>query len=377
MNFPVYIIGSGFFGATLAERITAVYGLPVAIIEKRSHIGGNCWSETYPGTDIEYHRYGSHIFHTSSQHVWDYLNTFTRFNSYQHKVYTTYRDRVYTMPINLETINSYYGINLKPWQVDGFLEKEKEHISDPKNFEEKAISLIGRPLYEAFIRGYSIKQWEKDPRELSAAIISRLPVRNSYNNRYFSDTYEGIPVDGYGRIFEKMLSSEHITIQKNTSFREIQSSIPEDALVVYTGAIDEFFDYQLGRLEWRTVDFEYEIFDLPDYQGTSVMNYADEAIPFTRMHEFKHFHPERPATDNTLVAREYSRFAAPKDEPYYPVNTPRNMDLLRKYQELGAAEPRVVFGGRLGEYRYMDMDVTIASALACFERITARLAAFN
>lgn len=374
MPRPIVIVGAGIFGATLAERLAEEAQCPVTVIDKRPHSGGNCHSAIYPDTDVEYHAYGSHIFHTSREAVWTYISRFTEFNAYRHRVYTTCRNRVYSMPINLDTINSFYGLNLKPFEVPAFLEKERKNApAAPRNLEEKAISLIGRPLYEAFIKGYTQKQWEKDPTELSPDIITRLPVRHSYNNRYFADTWEGIPLDGYGRLFERMLSHPLITVRLNTPYRAFRETIPAEAFVVYTGAIDEYFEYSLGRLEWRTLDFAYEIQAVEDYQGTSVMNYADADIPYTRVHEFKHFHPERTSVAHTLICREYSRFAKEGDEPFYPVNTPANTTLYERYRELARRESHVIFGGRLGAYRYLDMDASIEAALQCYAELKERL----
>lgn len=374
---PVIIVGAGLFGATLAERIASLLNRPVTVIDRRSHIAGNCWSDIAPGTEIERHVYGSHIFHTSHDDVWDYVNGFSAFNSYRHTVHTTWKGKVYSMPINLATINAFYGVELRPGEVAGFLEKERGVATEPRNLEEKAISLIGRPLYEAFIKGYTLKQWDKDPRELSPDIITRLPVRSSYNNRYFADTHEGIPLCGYGELVRRMLDSPFITVRLGVSFAEFRPALPPGALVVHTGPIDEFFDWRLGRLEWRTVDFEWETLDIEDYQGAPVMNYADADIPWTRIHEFKHYHPERAevmASARTVIAREFSRAAGPADEPYYPVNTDANRALFQRYAELAAhAElpggARVIFGGRLGGYRYMDMDKTVKAALTLFDEL--------
>jgi UDP-galactopyranose mutase len=363
------IVGAGFFGAVLAERLASDAGIPVTVIDRRKHIGGNSWSETDPQTGIEYHKYGSHIFHTSNQSVWRYISRFTEFNDYRHTVWTTYRNHVYPMPINLGTINAYYRTNLSPAAARQLVldEAAGANVAEPKNLEEKAVSLIGRPLYEAFIRGYTLKQWEKDPKELSADIITRLPVRYTYNNRYFNDTFEGIPMHGYGRMFANMLAQRKITVRLATDFAEMIAVNNDYGLICYTGAVDEFFGYRLGRLEWRTLDFEIERLDYPDYQGTSVMNYADEHIPYTRIHEFKHYHPEREDTGTTFVYKEYSRFATPGDSPYYPVDTRENRVLYNRYQELAAREaPGVIFGGRLGQYRYFDMDDTIEAALTCY-----------
>lgn len=374
---PVIIVGAGLFGATMAERIAAERTHPVTVIDRRPHIAGNCWSDIAPGTEIERHVYGSHIFHTSHDDVWDYVNRFSLFNNYRHTVYTTWKDKVYSMPINLATINAFYGITLRPDEVAAFLEKETGIVAEPRNLEEKAVSLIGRPLYEAFIKGYTWKQWDKDPCELSPDIITRLPVRSSYNNRYFSDTHEGIPLCGYGELVRRMLSSPLITVRLGMDFSDIRPTLQPGTLVIYTGPIDEFFEWRLGRLEWRTVDFEWEILDMEDYQGTAVMNYADTEIPWTRIHEFKHYHPERVQAMHaakTVVAREFSRAAASRDEPYYPVNTAANRALFQKYADLALqtevpGEINVVFGGRLGLYCYMDMDKTIKAAFTLFEEL--------
>ncbi len=366
----LFVVGSGFFGAVIAERGAAECDVEIVVIERRNHIGGNCYSEIDAETGVEYHKYGSHIFHTSDENVWNYINRFGEFNEYRHRVYTSFHNEIFSMPINLDTINSYFRKALTPEEAKKFIKEEikKENISAPQNLEEKAISLIGRSLYEAFVRGYTIKQWEKDPKELSPDIITRLPVRYNYNNRYFSDRFEGIPVDGYGKMLSKMLDSPKIKLLLNTSYKDIAPQISQQDIVLYTGAIDEFFDYKFGTLEWRTVDFEVERFDYSDYQGTSVMNYADEKVPFTRIHEFKHYHPERQDTGKTIIFKEYSRLASPGDEPYYPVFTKKNQQLYKKFEFAKNETPNVIFGGRLGLYRYLDMDDTIAEALTCYEK---------
>jgi UDP-galactopyranose mutase len=363
------IVGAGFFGTTVAEQL-ASSGRKVLVIEKRPHIGGNCFSETDPDTGVEVHKYGSHIFHTSDEKVWAYLNRFTAFNEYRHTVWTTFRDRVFSMPINLSTINAYYGLNLKPFEVDAFIEKEraKENILHPANLEEKAVALIGRPLYEAFIRGYTIKQWEKDPTELPADIITRLPVRNNYTNRYFTDKYEGIPLEGYTKFFERMLDHPNIELRLNTDYFKVRDELVRMP-TLYTGPVDRFFDYKYGYLDWRTIDFERNVHETPDYQGCSVMNYADAEVPFTRIHEFKHYHPERRGTDATVTFTEFSRVSGQVDEPYYPVNTPRNASLLRQYQQDAKVMKNVWFGGRLGSYQYFDMDDAVLHALELAEQL--------
>ncbi len=355
----------------MAERLAAVAGLRVTLIDKRAQVGGQCYSRMDPETGVECHAYGSHIFHTSNEAVWNYLQRFARFNGYRHVVHAKYRNRVYTMPINLGTINAFYGGSLEPREVAAFLQREVEQagINQPANLEEKAVALLGRPLYEAFIKGYTHKQWETDPRQLSADIITRLPVRHNYNTRYYDDLYEGIPWDGYTRLFERLLDHPLIELQLNTNFFDLGARRKEYDLVVYSGPLDQYFNYCEGRLEWRTLRFDVRRYSEPDAQGCSVMNYADLEVPYTRIHEFKHFHPERRPTPGTITYTEYSRAAGPEDDPYYPINTPRNIELLQKYQALAQAEEQVVFGGRLGSYQYLDMDDTVAQALAVAEQI--------
>lgn len=373
----VWIVGSGFYGSVVAERIAAEYGLPVTVLERRKHPGGNSWSAMDPESGVECHKYGSHIFHTSDEEVWKYVTRFTGFNSYRHTVLTVFRGEVFTLPVNLGTINQYFRRSMSPGEAMDFVRKlaADAAVVSPSNLEEKAVSQIGRELYEAFFRGYTKKQWEKDPKELSPDIITRLPVRYTYDHRYFSDRYEGIPLSGYGRLLESILDHPLITVHTNCDWRELRDRVSADELVIYTGAIDEFFDYELGHLEWRTVDFEIEHPSCSDFQGTSVMNYADENVPYTRIHEFKHYHPERPDTGKTVIYKEYSRFARRGDEPYYPVFTEENRKLYGKYSELAEVKaPNVVFGGRLGLYRYLDMDDTIAEALNCFRKLEKRIA---
>lgn len=365
-----FIIGAGIWGCVLAERIASVLRQPVVIVEKRPHIGGNCWSSLDEDTGIECHRYGSHIFHTSIRAVWDYITQFTSFTSYQHKVFTMHGGKVYSMPINLGTINAFYGKNFSPSEAEAFLQSEiaRDRIEEPANLEEKAISLIGRPMYEAFIKGYTAKQWECDPRQLSSSIISRLPFRSNYNANYFNDVWQGVPEDGYSGLFKKLLNDPLITIKLNTSYQEIREQLPSDAIVFYTGMPDTLFDYALGPLEWRSLRFEWETKGMCDYQGTAVMNFADEDVPYTRVHEFKHYHPERNVPynlDKTVICREYSQTWKTGSEPYYPVNNERNNALYAQYAQL-AEKSGIFLGGRLGAYRYWDMDKAIANALETF-----------
>ncbi|WP_292899473.1 MULTISPECIES: UDP-galactopyranose mutase [unclassified Nitratireductor] len=373
MDFSQYdlvIVGAGFFGATIAERAASELGRRVLVIDRRDHIGGNAYTHTCPRTGIEIHKYGAHLFHTPNKVVWDYLNRFTAFTDYRHRVFTSYKGQAYMMPINLGTICQFFGRRMSPDEARALIAEQAGELAghDPQNLEEKAISLIGRPLYEAFIRGYTAKQWQTDPRELPASIITRLPVRYTFDNRYFNDTYEGLPVDGYTAIFERMLDHERIEVRTGIDYFEIREQIPAGTPVVYTGPIDRYFDYRAGELKWRTIDFEEEVLDMGDFQGTSVMNYADEDIPYTRILEFRHFNPERSyQTEKTVITREYSRFAERRDEPYYPINTAQDKETYRAYRELADAEENVIFGGRLGTYRYLDMHQAIGAALKCFE----------
>ncbi|MFV3076336.1 UDP-galactopyranose mutase [Niveispirillum fermenti] len=373
-GFDLIVVGSGFFGTTIAERAARELGLKVAVLDKRTHFGGNSWSEVNAETGIEVHPYGTHIFHTNSEEVWTYLNRFTEFTDYRHRVFTVHGGRVFSMPINLGTICSFFGRHFTPDEARALVDREMgaEGIGEPANLEEKAVKSIGRPLYEAFIRGYTMKQWQTDPKLLPAAIIGRLPVRFTFEDRYFSDRFEGMPRQGYGAIFRNMLSNPNIRLFLGTDYFDVRDKVPAGALVVYTGAIDRYYDYRFGELGWRTVDLEWEVARTPDFQGTSVMNYADTDVPFTRIHEFRHLHPERPFDgDKTIIAREFSRFARNGDEPYYPIATPQDRDLYDRYVGLTAAEPDVIFGGRLGTYRYMDMHQAIGAALKCFDQQVA------
>lgn len=375
VNPDLLVVGSGFFGLTVAERMARSLGRSVLVIERRAHIGGNAYSEIEPTTGIEVHRYGAHLFHTSNKKVWDYVNQFTDFTDYRHRVYTTHFGEVFPLPINLGTINQFFRTALGPNDARARIAEQASEYS-PRHattLEEKAVSLIGRPLYDAFIRDYTAKQWQTSPANLPAAIINRLPVRYTYDNRYFSDTYEGLPVHGYTAWLERLVDHPKIEIRLNTDFFDQTQPVNSTATVgripvVYTGPIDRYFEYCFGALTWRTLEFEEEVLPIDDFQGTPVMNFADLDVPYTRIHEFKHFHPERIYTANaTVIAREFSRFASPEDEPYYPVNTRTDHALLLQYRDRSDREPGVYFGGRLGTYKYLDMHMAIASALSLFE----------
>ncbi|MDQ3760326.1 MAG: UDP-galactopyranose mutase [Actinomycetota bacterium] len=373
-EYDLIVVGSGFFGLTVAERAATQLGKRVLVLERRNHLGGNTYSEAEPATGIEVHRYGAHLFHTSNKRVWEYVNQFTDFTNYQHRVFTIYRGQVYPMPINLAAISQFFGRYLTPGEARVLIAEQASEIPDPKaaaNHEEKGISLVGRPLYDAFFRGYTAKQWQTDPRELPASIVARLPVRFDFNNRYFNDTYEGLPVHGYTAWLERMADHPGIEVRLSTDFFDVRDELPAGIPIVYTGPLDRYFDYSQGWLGWRTLDFEPEVVPIGDFQGTSVMNYAEEEVPYTRIHEFRHFHPERDyPTDKTVIVREYSRFANKEDEPYYPINTPEDRAKLERYRDLArreATERNVLFGGRLGTYQYLDMHMAIGSALSMFD----------
>ncbi len=319
------VVGSGFFGLTIAERCANELGLDVLVLERRSHLGGNAYSEVDPETGIEVHTYGAHLFHTSNERVWEYVNRFTTFTGYQHRVFARYQGQVYSFPMNLALINQFFGRSHTPDEARALIAEQSSEIDtgQAQNLEEKAISLIGRPLYEAFVKGYTAKQWQTDPKELSPDIITRLPVRYTFDNRYFNDTYEGLPTDGYTAWLTRM--ADHPKIEVRARHRLLRRCVDDyrgKVPIVYTGPVDEYFGHREGRLSWRTVDLEREVRDVDDFQGTPVVNYNDQDVPYTRILEFKHFHPERTyLPGKTVIVHEYSRFAEEGDEPYYPINT--------------------------------------------------------
>lgn len=368
--FDVVVVGAGFFGATIAEQVASRLGRTVCVLDRRSHIGGNTYSEVDPGSGVEVHRYGTHIFHTNSETVWRYLQRFTQFTDYRHRVFTVARGRVYSMPINLATVCAAYGRIMTPQEARGVIAAEglAHDASLARNLEDKAIASVGRTLYDLLIRGYTHKQWQTDPKELSADIIGRLPVRLTFDDRYFADRYEGMPTDGYTAIFRRMLKHPKIEVRLGVDYFDVADRVGPRQLVVYTGPIDRFFGHRCGHLGWRTVDFEREVHEVADFQGAAVINYADEEVPFTRIHEFRHLHPERNhPLPRTTIYREYSRFAGRDDEPYYPINTSADRAILNAYRGMMASHPYVIFGGRLGSYKYLDMHQAIGAALKTFE----------
>lgn len=367
---PVVVVGAGLFGLTLAERIANELGREVIILEKRDVIGGNAFSTVDSSSGIELHKYGSHLFHTDNERIWSYVNNFTKFNDYKHKVWAKHTGKIFPMPINLATISLFCEKLMSPGEAKNWiLGQQSPDNLKPKNFEEKAIQLIGEPLYRAFIAGYTEKQWQVDPKKLPHEIISRLPVRYNFNINYFDDKYQGLPLDGYMTWFSRMVDNPLIKIETNCDYFAKKELFKTDQLVIYSGPIDRFFEYKHGPLSWRTLDFEWESIETDDFQGTAVVNYSDLDVAFTRIHEFKHLHPERSHhSGKTVIAREYSRFAVGDDDPYYPVNTEEDRIKLERYRALKSNIGHVIFGGRLGSYKYLDMHMAIGSALNVFSQ---------
>ncbi len=365
---PVVVVGAGLFGLTLAERIANELRREVLILEKRDFIGGNAYSSVDVSSGIEIHKYGSHLFHTDNEKIWTYVNNFTKFNDYKHQVWAKHTGKIFPMPINLATISLFCEKLMSPSAAKSYiLSQQPPDNLKPKNFEEKAIQLIGEPLYRAFIAGYTEKQWQVDPTKLPHEIITRLPVRYNFNINYFDDKYQGLPLEGYMTWFSRMVDNPLIKIETNCDYFSKKELFQKDQLVIYSGPIDRFFGYKHGPLSWRTLDFEWESIETDDFQGTAVVNYSDLDVPFTRIHEFKHLHPERThQPGKTVIAREYSRFAVGDDDPYYPVNTEEDRIKLDGYRSLKSNISNVIFGGRLGSYKYLDMHMAIGSALNVF-----------
>ena len=353
------IVGAGFSGAVIG-RTLAEKQHQVVIIDQRSHVAGNCFTQRDAKTQVMEHVYGPHIFHTSDEDVWSYLNQHGEFKPYINRVKTTYQDQVYSLPINLHTINQFYKKAFNPTQAKKWISSIADTtIADPQNFEEQALKFVGKDLYEAFFKGYTKKQWGCDPTELPASILKRLPVRFNYDDNYFSHKYQGIPADGYTPIVESILNHSNIEVRLNTGFEKSQADGFDH--IIWTGQLDQWFGYSEGRLGYRTLDFEK--FEAEgDFQGTAVMNYGDESVPYTRISEHKYFTPWE-EHDKTIYYKEFSRACGENDIPYYPIRLVTDKVLLKKYIDLAQQESKVTFAGRLGTYRYMDMDVTIKEAL--------------
>ena len=366
--YDYLVVGSGLFGAVFARQATDA-GKKVLVIDKRPNIAGNVYTEKVEG--INFHKYGAHIFHTNNTEVWNYVNRFATFNRFTNSPVANYKGELYSMPFNMYTFNKMWGV-VTPEEAAAKIEEQRQEITgEPQNLEEQAISLVGRDIYEKLVKGYTEKQWGRDCKELPAFIIKRLPVRLTFDNNYFNALYQGIPIGGYTKLVANLLDG--IDVQLNEDY--LVDRAKWDALadkVVYTGAIDAFFNYSLGNLEYRSVRFENEVLDIPNFQGNAAVNYTDRETPWTRIIEHKWFEFGKDENGNdlpkTVISREYSSEWKPGDEPYYPVNDEKNGELYKKYRALADKEDKVIFGGRLGEYKYYDMDAVIASALECAKK---------
>ena len=358
-KYDYLIVGAGLYGSIFAYEMNKK-GKKCLVIDKRNHIGGNIYCENIEGINV--HKYGAHIFHTNNKEVWEYINNFCEFNNYINSPIANYKGEIYNLPFNMNTFNKLWGV-VTPEEAKAKIEEQKKEFSmtEPKNLEEQAISLIGKDIYEKLIKGYTEKQWGRKATELPAFIIKRLPVRFTYDNNYFNDRYQGIPIGGYTKIIEKML--EGIEVKLNTNFfdnREYFENIAEK--IVFTGMIDEFYNYKFGKLEYRSLRFETETLNEESYQGNAVVNYTERETPYTRIIEHKHF--EFGKQEKTVITKEYPSEWKEGDEPYYPVNDEKNNKLYEKYRELAEKEKNVIFGGRLGEYKYYDMDKIIEKVLS-------------
>ncbi|MBQ8719995.1 MAG: UDP-galactopyranose mutase [Clostridia bacterium] len=357
-QYDYLIVGAGLFGCVFAYEAKK-RGKSCLVIDKRDHIGGNIYCENIEGINV--HKYGAHIFHTSDKQVWDYINNFAEFNNYINSPVAIYKDELYNLPFNMNTFSKMWGIKTPAEAKAKIAEQIAElGIVEPKNLEEQALSLVGRDVYEKLVKGYTEKQWARDCKDLPAFIIKRLPLRFTYDNNYFNDRYQGIPIGGYTKIAEKML--EGVEVKLGVDYFDFIKECPRVAKkTVFTGQIDKFFDYKLGVLEYRSVRFETEVLDCENYQGNAVVNYTEKEVPYTRVIEHKHF--EYGKQEKTVISREYSSEWNIGDEPYYPINNDRNNELYLKYKELADNTPNVIFGGRLGQYKYYDMDKVIIAAL--------------
>lgn len=354
-EYDYLIVGAGFYGSICAHELSK-FGFKVLVIDNRNHVGGNCYTENRNGVNIQI--YGAHIFHTSNKEIWDWINQFAEFNSYRHHVLANYKDEIYSLPFSMFTFNKLWGVN-SPEEAQKIINEQSLNVEDPLNLEEQALKFVGVDVYEKLIKGYTSKQWMKDPRDLPKEIIKRLPIRFTWDNNYFFDKYQGIPNGGYTQIFDKLLDG--IDVQLNTDY--FVDKLPKHKKVIYTGPIDKYFNYKHGKLEYKTVRFKHQHLNTPNYQGVAVMNYTDSNIPFTRVIEHKHF--ESPQTDTTWITHEFPQeYVADVTEPFYPVNDSLNNNIFLKYKDEAAKiKDKIFFGGRLGEYKYYDMHQVIESAL--------------
>lgn len=364
MKYDYLIVGAGLYGAVMAHELDKK-GKKCLVIDRRSHIAGNIYCEDIEG--IHVHRYGAHIFHTSNQKIWDYMNQFAEFNNYINSPIAVYKDELYNLPFNMNTFSKMWGIRT-PREAKKMIAKQVKEagITEPKNLEEQCLSLVGRDVFEKLVKGYTEKQWGRDCKELPSFIIRRLPVRFTYDNNYFNDRYQGIPIGGYTAVVERML--EGVEVRTDTDFFAFRKENPDIAeKIIFTGMIDEYFGYRLGALEYRSVRFETEVLDCDNYQGNAVVNYTEKEIPYTRIIEHKHF--EFGKQEKTVISREYSSEWKVGMEPYYPVNDERNSKLYEEYRKLAEGEKNVIFGGRLGNYQYYDMDKVVEAALGMADQI--------
>ncbi|MBK5074424.1 UDP-galactopyranose mutase [Budviciaceae bacterium CWB-B4] len=357
--YDYIIVGAGLFGAVCANKLHNA-GKRVLVIEKRSHIGGNAYTEDNDG--IHVHKYGAHIFHTNDKEIWEYVNSFAEFNRFTNSPLACYKDKLYNLPFNMNTFYQLWGVKT-PLEAQLIIDEQKKEMDgiEPKNLEEQAILLVGRDVYEILIKGYTEKQWGRSATSLPPFIIKRIPFRMTYDNNYFSDRYQGIPIGGYTRLIQNMLDGVDICL--NFDFlKEKESILNQASKIIYTGPIDEYFDYKFGPLEYRSIKFEHERYDnIENYQGNAVINYTERSVPYTRIIEHKHF--EQISTEHTIITKEYPAEWRVGDEPYYPVNDEKNMRLFKLYRDLSNKEEHVIFGGRLAEYKYYDMHQVIRSAL--------------
>lgn len=361
MKYNYLIIGSGIFGSVCARELTDK-GYKCLVIEKRNHIGGNCYTEKIEG--INFHKYGAHIFHTSNKEVWDYVNKFVEFNSYKHHVLANYNNKLYSLPFNMFTFNQLWGVNT-PKEAQNIIEQQR-FKGEPSNLEEQALSLVGKDIYEKLIKGYTEKQWMKSCNELPPFIIKRLPVRFNFDNNYFFDPYQGIPKNGYTELFEQLLDG--IEVKLNTDYFESKKYFDSLAKnIIYTGPIDKFYNYCFGELEYRPLKFEHDILDQENYQGHSVINYTEYRVPYTRIIEHKHFNND--VSSKTIITKEYPIEWNKNEEPYYPINDELNNKKYSQYKELASKETNIIFGGRLAEYKYYDMHQVIESALNTIKQV--------
>ena len=366
----ILIIGSGFSGAVIAREL-AEQGYQIEVIDQRPHIAGNCYTKRDQDTNIMVHQYGPHIFHTDDEEVWNYINEHGEMMPYTNRVKSTVGGQVYSLPVNLHTINQFFGKAFNPKEAHDFIVNEQadKTIGEPQNFEEQALKFVGKDLYEAFFKGYTQKQWGLSPTKLPASILKRLPVRFNYNDNYFFHKFQGMPKDGYTPIVQSILDHDNITVKLSTNFDDYRDKLGDYEHIFYTGALDGFYDYKLGRPGYRTLDFERHV-DEGDFQGCAVMNYGEESVPYTRISEHKHFTPWE-NHDKTVYFKEFSRLAEEQDIPYYPIRLVDEKNMLEKYVELANQETKVTFVGRLATYRYLDMDVTIREALDVADKFLA------